>query len=192
MKISRKPTTHSPLSYIRSKMELKNSAEHRENGTAFMMYFLMIPVLVYTMGFGMQVSINQYVRTTLQSSLDQATQSAVSLAENGGHANRNISLSAGIIDKAHSLYNINRINKVGGFVCPIAATEYRAAGDKIINPPSGCSYIESKATITYKYGKPFLRIETKNASKNIFGAVFGSNFQQYNIISEARITRSAN
>ena len=158
-----------------------------ERGNSFLMYFLLMPVLVMTMGFGMQVSINQYIKTTLQSSLDQGTQSAVSLAVNGGAGNKNVSISEGVASTARVVYDLNRTQKVGGFICDKNAPK---TGGTVIKPASGCNWVETSWTVTYKNGQPYLRMEVREQSKNIWGSIFGSSYQEYNLISEARITRS--
>lgn len=166
----------------------KDSSLSKEAGNAFLMYMLLMPVLVFTMGFGMQVAINQYVKTTLQSALDQATQSGVSLAQNGGIANRNVSLSAGIMDQVRKVYDTNRAEKVGSLICRNTLPK---GGTTIITPTSGCVWGENSWTIYYKNGQPYLKVDITDYSTNLFGAVFGSSTQEYHIISEARITRSS-
>lgn len=186
-KLNKKYSVRGVIRQGASQVQVYRAHTRSERGNAFLMYMLLFPVLIGTMGFGMQVSINQYIRTTLQSSLDQGTQSAVSLAVNGNSANRNVSISQGVAEKARQIYDLNRAQKVGAFICDPGAPK---TGGKIIKPKSGCSYVEKKWTVTYKGGQPYLRMEVREQSKNIWGRIFGSKYQEYNIISEARITRS--
>jgi hypothetical protein len=172
---------------------IKNHLPKRkaEEGNAFLMYMLLMPVLVLTVGFGMQIGINQYVRLSLQSSAEAAVQSAATLAQNGGLSGANVSLSAAVADKAKELYAKNRLNNIGGLVCGIKTSEYWTGtfGERV-SAPGGCDYINIFTSIYYRNGQPYIRMVTANGSHNTFGAIFGTDVQSYTISAEARITRS--
>lgn len=175
-----------------NKITARKNTLDKESGNAFLMYMLILPVLVFTMGFGMQVSINQYIKTTLQSSMESATQSALSQSQNGTSANNNVSIAAGIKEEIRRIYDINRWDKLGQLICfnSIPASSGSAVGETI-TPRSGCKYKEIISKPTVKSGQLFYSVQIVEHSKNIFGVVFENSTQTYNIIADARITRSS-
>lgn len=168
-----------------------------ESGNSFLMYLLLMPVLVATMGFGMDISINTYTQNTLQSSLDQATQSSVSLARNPDVTSNTVSLYEELRQQVRNIYDANRMGKLANLACQGErgrAWYQGELGGEQVTPPSGCGYTEVSVNITLggggSYREQYLTAEVVEYSKNSFMAMFGIPYQEYHIRSEAVITQA--
>ncbi len=150
------------------------------------------------MGLGIDLSINTYTQNTLQSALDQATQSAVSLAQNPTSSSQSVSLYDSLKYTVENIYDANRIGKLANLQCQGTTTLPWYSGNlggQHIMPPSGCGYTEVNMNIVN--GGPgnrtkYLSTEVVEYSKNSFLGMLGLPYQEYIIASQATITRANN
>jgi len=166
-----------------------------ESGNSFLMYLLLMPVLVATMGLGIDVSINTYTQNTLQSALDQATQSTVSLAKNPDATHSNVSLFEEMKQTVRRIYDQNRIGKLANLACQGQDTPWSDEGGVKVVPPSGCGYTELEVNIVSGGAgnrDQYLTASVVEYSKNPFSGMLGFPFQEYHIKSEAVITHANN
>lgn len=168
----------------------KLNGESRESGNTFIYYMLLLPVLFITMSFSMQVSMNQYAKTTLQSALDQATQSALSASNNGGGR---ISVSSDVVPKIRQVYDANRTSQVYNLLCQnLPEGNSGFYGKKIVSGKSGCQWREGIYQLSFNGTQPVVRYTLTDYTKNLFATAFRSESQSYNLESKASITTTNN
>lgn len=173
--------------------------ERNEEGNSLIIYILLMPVLVLTMGLGIDLAINTYTQNTLQSALDQATQSAVSEANNPTATTQSVSLYTDMKVTVEKIYDANRIGKLANLACQGTSTTpwYSGPlGGSHITPPSGCGYNEVSFKIVDTGSganrTQYLTSEVVEYSKNSFLGMLGLPYQEYIIASQATITRANN
>lgn len=164
-------------------------------------YILMTPLMVLLLGYGIDTSLATLTKNTLQQALDQATQSAVSLAANpgkDGNTTNNVSIitpqvETKILDTFHQVYDANRMGQLTNLICQNDTPMPDTAGQVHV-PNSGCGW--SEVTLRIVNGgtgnrERFLEAEVIEYSKNPFLSMINLPTQKYTITSQATIS-SAN
>ena len=178
----------------------KRRSNERGN-SSLVWYILLAPLMVVLMGYGIDTSIDTYTKNTLQQSLDQATQAAVSMAANPGYddnTGNDVSVitpkaEAAVLDTFLTVYDANRTGQLSNLICQTSRSPLSSEGTLYI-PKSGCGYTIVKLNITgsgTNTRAKYLEVEVIETSKNSFLHMIGIPTQDYILSSRAAIT-SAN
>lgn len=165
------------LSYIRHR---------REEGNTLIMVICLMPIMLMCLAFGIQTSLSNYTKNTLQSALDQATQSAVGQAINGDGTQQTIRLGDNLLANTNRLYDINRRDKLNNLLCTMSITP--ASDGAITNGGSGCPWRQTSWRIYTKNGNQFFEMKIHDYSRVPFGTWLDQGYQSYTIVSTARVT----
>lgn len=169
-----------------------------EGNSSLVWYVLLAPLMVLLLGYGIDTAIATYTKNTLQQSLDQATQAAVSMAANPGYDDNTGNDVSVITPKAKEavlttflkVYDKNRMGQLSNLVCQTARSPIASEGSLYI-PESGCGYTIVKLNITgsgTNTRAKYLEVEVVESSKNSFLGMIGLRTQDYVLSSRAAIT----
>ena len=181
---------------------LKERKSKRESGSTLVLYIMWMPLLIGVFGVGVDSAIGAYTQSTLQSSLDTATQSALSRAVNPG-TNGNTTFKPKLTTEAARNYTISfyDTNRSGGenpflqcqtsIMTPSEDAEITYRDFKFVSPPSGCGYTEGTFRMTTSGNKVELTTNVLETSSTVFLHAIGVPELKYNITSSARVTHEA-
>lgn len=182
-------------------LKIFKHSKNEEGNSSLVWYILMAPLMVLLLGYGIDTSLATLTKNTLQQALDQATQSAVSLAANpgkDGNVTNDVSVitpqvETKILDTFHQVYDANRMGQLNNLICQNNNPQPETPGTVYV-PNSGCGW--SEVTLRIVSGgvgnrEKYLEAEVVEYSKNPFLAMINLPTQQYTITSQATIT-SAN
>lgn len=161
--------------------------DRREEGNTFIMIIMLMPLMLVCLAFGLQTSLNNYTKNTLQSALDQATQSAVGQAINGDGTQQTIRLGSDLLANTNRLYDKNRIEKLNNLLCSINGITPGSDG-VVTNGGSGCAWRQTSWRIYTKNGNQYFEMKLHDYSRVPFGTLLDQGYQTYTIVSTARIT----
>lgn len=175
-----------------------NRKSNERGNSSLVWYILLAPLMVVLMGYGIDTSIDTYTKNTLQQSLDQATQAAVSMAANPGYddnTGNDVSVitpqaKQAVLDTFLRVYDENRTGQLSNLICQTQRSASVSEGNLYI-PQSGCGYTIVKLNITgsgTNTRAKYLEVEVAETSKNSFLHMIGIPTQDYVLSSRAAIT----
>lgn len=175
----------------------KRKTNERGN-SSLVWYIILTPMMLVLLGYGIDTATATYTKNTLQQSLNQATQAAVSMAANPGYDdNTGADVSVvtpqaekAVLDTFLKVYDQNRSGQLNNLVCQPATNAIAGVGEVIV-PASKCGYTIVKLNITgsgTNNRAKFLEVQVIEFSKNPFLGMIGIPTQKYDISSRAAIT----
>lgn len=169
----------------------KKAKNKNERGEAtFILWFMMMPILIAFTGLAIDTSIAAYTRTSIQSALDDATQSAISSSRNPPTGTTPQLSAAQAKTVIYRVYDLNRkqSGKIPFLLCQGSQVSY-ASGQTHVVPTSGCGFSQKKFTYSTSGGKNTVSITVTEYSSNIFLHMIGVPHQAYTVTSTARLTK---
>lgn len=181
------------------KIRRRGVVTKEESGNTLVMYIMFFPLVFGVFGLAVDTTVATYTQASLQSSLDAATQSALSRAVNPGTEGNRTSKPTLTTEKAQayvtSFYDISRAgDQKSAFVkCQTSITQppgeaapYPTA--KVVTPPSGCSYTQGKFAYSTYNGQATISVAVVEKSSTVFINIIGIDEFKYDVKSESRIT----
>lgn len=172
---------------------------NEQGNSSLVWYLLLTPLMVLLLGYGIDTATATYTKNTLQQSLNQATQAAVSMAANPGYEDNtgdDVSVitpeaKQKVLDTFLQVYDENRTGQLNNLVCQTARSSATSEGSLYIPSKSGCGYTIVKLNITgsgTNTRAKYLEVEVVETSKNSFLRMIGLPTQNYILSSRAAIT----
>jgi Flp pilus assembly protein TadG len=165
-----------------------------EAGNSFILYFMLMPLLFAFFGLATDVAGAEYVKGSLQSSLDAATQAAVAASSNPPTGT-----TPGLtIDQARAtVYSVFEAdtNNVPFVACQGTTVPFKAGNTPVAytetnGTPCGFSVGSFTYTPNAAAGQNAVTISVTEYSKYLFLAMIGFDYQTYNLQSSAVLTQA--
>lgn len=174
--IQKKPSLRSFLS----------PSQRGEKGNTLIMVIMLMPIMLMCLALGIETSLSNYTKNTLNSALDQATQSAVGQAVNGNATQQNINLGPNLLATTNRLYDLNRTDKLRNLLCDVSITP--GSDGSVVSPASGCKWRMTSWRVYTKNGNQYFEVKLHDYSVPPFGTILNRGYQSYTITSTARVT----
>lgn len=178
-----------------NRLKERRNKNGEESGNTLVLYIMWFPLLMFIFGLAVDSSVATYMNSTLQSSLDAATQSALSRANNpgldGNSSNKPELTSAKAQSYVNEIYDVNRKPKSNFIICQtnvIQPKNEKFANPKKITPTSGCAWTQGNFTLNKHNGQISIQTSIVEQSGTTFMHVLGVDKFTYVIKSEARVT----
>lgn len=181
-------------------MSRRETSDRTLGASTLIVIILLLVVILAVFGIGVDSAIGQYLRTTFQSSLDAATQSALSQGDNDSTKGTIMLTKEGVHNYIINNYDTNRSgnDKSPMLVCQTETVDSdnslasTLANYTLVEPDSGCGWRESAYSFKNNGGSSYtVSITIHEVSKTAFMGFIGINYLNYTITSEAKISVAA-
>jgi Flp pilus assembly protein TadG len=166
--------------------------ESEQSEATFILWFMLMPLFLGLMGLGIDVAAANYTKSSLQSALDTATQSAISASRNPPTGTTPQLTSDQARQLIYQIYDTNRYasGKAPFLKCQGPNGVPWTEGQTRVTPPSGCGFTLKAYGYTGANGRNAVNITITEYSSTTFLRFLGINTQKYEIASKAELTRS--
>lgn len=180
-------------------MSRRETSDRTLGASTLIVIILLLVVILAVFGIGVDSAIGQYLRTTFQSSLDAATQSALSQGDNST-TGKIVLTKQGVHNYIINNYDTNRSgnDKSPMLVCQTETVDSdnslasTLANYTLIEPDSGCGWRESAYSFKNNRGSSYtVSITIHEVSKTTYMGFIGINYLNYTITSKAKISVAA-
>lgn len=180
-------------------MSRRETSDRTLGASTLIVIILLLVVILAVFGIGVDSAIGQYLRTTFQSSLDAATQSALSQGDNST-TGKIVLTKQGVHNYIINNYDTNRSgnDKSPMLVCQTETVDSdnslasTLANYTLVEPDSGCGWRESAYSFKNNRGSSYtVSITIHEVSKTAFMGFIGINYLNYTITSKAKISVAA-
>lgn len=172
-----------------------------ENGNILVFYIFMFPVFFGAVGLAVDMSNVASMRSSLQASLDTATQGTLSESQNQTSGKPKFASAAAAKAETLRLYDMNRdgMSNAGrvkeGIPFLKCQTTPASSGATLVKPASNCPFTMTE----FKYsttgglnGGGYITITVQEKADTLFLKMIGITDLTYSISSTARLTNSYN
>lgn len=177
--------------------KLKNLSSDKEQGNTLILYIMLFPVVFSAFGLAIDTTLATFTQTSLQSSLDAATQSSLSRATNPttgatNTTNRPQLTSDAARNYAVSIYAQNRKgNGEQAFViCQRTPVIDGSVTGRLVSGSDRCSWTETSYAYTDRAREITIQMSILETSKPVFLQYLGIEEFKYNLTSEATLTHA--